>query len=291
MLRRSAGLVAIVLASAPAAALADDPPPPLAIHGFGDFKLSNDYLTPRGLLVTNKGVTMQVLAGLVFDVYQNPGATISDLSLVAGIWNDIDTDQHAGDVGSWNEFDWFAGFNLTLAQDWTAGVQYVQFISPPGNFNDEQNIEFSLKYDDHLAPIKLNPYIKLFYAVSGDSTVITGSKGGTFDVEIGAAPTYSVELGAQPVTFSAPTWITVGPSDFWGGTDNWGVFTTGIEARTPLSFIPPQLGHWQLHAGVQYYNMLNDRLILAQHLAGTTPADGEGHRNEFVYSVGFGFGF
>ncbi len=180
---------------------------------------------------------------------------------------------------------------MTVAKDWTLGAQYVQFVSPPGAFNDEQNIEFSLKYDDHFGPVKLNPYIKLFYAVSGDSTVITGAKGGTFDVEIGAAPAYQITGGDYPVTLSLPTWITVGPSDFWGGTDNWGVFSTGLTATVPLAFVPAKFGHWNAHAGLQYYNMLNSQLLLAQHLAGTSPANGDGHRNELLYIVGFGFGF
>jgi hypothetical protein len=36
------------------------PPPPLDIHGFFDVTFSNDYMTPRGLLVTNTGLTTQI---------------------------------------------------------------------------------------------------------------------------------------------------------------------------------------------------------------------------------------
>jgi hypothetical protein len=275
--------IALVLALlAPGAARADDAPP-LAIHGFGDFQVGNDYLTPRGLLVTDKGTTIQVLAGLVFDVYQPPSGPISDVAMVAGIWNDIDTDQHASNVGAWNEFDWFIGPDFKIGKDFDFSVQYVQFISPPGNFDDEQNIEFSLKYSDKLMPnFSINPYAKFFYAVSGSSTVVTGRKGGTFDVEIGAVPT----IDLSPITLSFPTWITVGPSDYWGGTDNWGVVTTGVKASTSLDFIPAQLGHWTFHAGVQYYNMLNNELLVAQSLVGTGH-----HRDEVVFATGFGFGF
>ena len=41
------------------------PPPPaptLDIHGFFDVTFANDYITPRGLLVTNTGLTTQVLS-------------------------------------------------------------------------------------------------------------------------------------------------------------------------------------------------------------------------------------
>lgn len=274
--------VALVAVLAPSAAQADDTPP-LAIHGFGDFVMSNDYLTPRGLLVTDKGVTMQVLAGLVFDGYHAPDSLINDVALVAGIWNDIDTDQHAADVGAWNEFDWFIGPDFAIGKSFDFSVQYVQFVSPPGHFTDEQNIELVLKYADNLSPtFTINPYVKWFWAVSGDSTVVTGQHGGTFDIELGAVPT--IDLSSVKISF--PTWITLGDSSFWGGTDNVGVFTTGIKATVPLGFVPASLGHWNAHAGIQYYNMLNDELIKAQQLIGTGT-----HRNEFVFTLGFGYGF
>src|SRR5215470_593739 len=50
------------------------PPAPAAesdVHGFFDISFKNDYITPRGLLVTNTGLTTQVLAGLGVDVYKN----------------------------------------------------------------------------------------------------------------------------------------------------------------------------------------------------------------------------
>lgn len=274
--------LAAAAALAPCAARADDPSP-LAIHGFGDFQLSNDYLTPRGLLVTNKGATIQVLDGLVFDFYHSPSSPINDIALVAGIWNDIDTDQHAANVGAWNEFDWFIGPDFKIGQNLDLSIQYVQFISPPGNFNDEQNIETSLKFSDNLSSdFTINPYVKWFYAVSGSSTVVTGAKGGTFDIEIGAVP--ALDLGSVKLSF--PTWITVGPADYWGGTDNWGVFTTGIKATVPLDFVPSQLGHWSAHIGIQDYTMLNSELVRAQELVGTGR-----HWNEVVFAGGFGYGF
>jgi hypothetical protein len=264
------------------AALAQDAPLP-AIHGFGDFQLSNDYLTPRGLLVTNKGVTMQVVDGLVFDFYHAPSAPVNDISMVIGTFNDIDTAQHAPNVGAWNEFDWFIGPDFKIGSNLDLSIQYVQFISPPGNFNDEQNIETALHFSDNLTPtFSINSYLKWFYAVSGSSTVVTGAKGGTFDVEVGAAPALSL----APVTLSFPTWITLGPADYWGGTDNWGVFATGVKATVPLDFIPPQLGHWNAHLGVEDYTMLNSELVRAQELLGTGK-----HFNEVVVAGGFGFGF
>jgi hypothetical protein len=279
-----------LLSLSPSIAHADDAP--LNIHGFGILNLQNDYITPRGLFVTGKGETIQVIDGLVFGLDHDPTATVDDISFTVGTFDDIYTDQHAKTAGSWNEFDWFAGPSFHFAKDWNLDVQIGQFLSPPGNFDAETNLEFALSYDDSKLglPFLLKPYVKLFYAISGDSTVVTGSKGGTFDVEIGAAPTYDLAPYNIPIKISAPTWITVGPADFWGGTDNVGVFSTGLTFTYALP-ISPRLGHWNAKAGFQYYNFLNSKLRFAQTLLGTaSPASG-GHQDEVNGFVGLSFGF
>ena len=262
---------------------------PSAIHGFGIINLSNDYITPRGLMVTNRGLTIQVINGLVLGLYHDPAASIDDVSLVVGTFNDINTTQHNTTVGAWNEFDWFAGPSIHFEKNWNLDVQIGQFLSPPGNFKTETNLEFALAYDDSGLglPLSFKPYVKLFYALSGDSTVVTGRHGGTFDVEIGMAPSVSL----APFTLSAPTWITVGPETFWGkGGGNVGVFSTGLTLTYPLP-IPSPLGHWSAKAGFQYYNFINDRLRLAQTLIGTAPAGSNGHRDAVNGFVGLSFGF
>lgn len=291
-------LAAWLLAAVPTLAMAAEPAPGSAIHGFGDITLKNDYITPRGLLVTNQGVTTQVLAGLVF---LTPGNT----SVVAGVWNDINSDpaDYTGPskVGAWNEFDYFVGLNWQATSALKVGVSYVVFLSPPGVFQTEHNVEFSAYYKD---PYSLNPYVKVFWAVGGDSTVVLGRRGDTYDVEIGAAPSYTFKsLG---LTVSAPTWITVGPSNFWcdgnagaaqfaasikgrGCADsNFGVFSTGLKASLPITAIGPAYGSWAVNVGVQYYNLLNGSLVDAHALTVNSP---KGYRSVVVPFAGVGFGF
>ena len=192
--------------------------------------------------------------------------------------------QHSKTAGAWNEFDWFAGVTATVG-DFKLGAQFVEFDSPPGNFHAEQNVELSASYADHFfGPVKINPYVKMFNAVSGNSTVVLGKKGGTFDVEIGAAPSIPV----APVVISFPTWVTVGPSNFWGGGGNVGVFSIGGKVTLPLSFIPAKFGGWYIDAGVQFYDFINHQLQDAAFILG----NGSGPvKNATVGSVGFGFGF
>ncbi len=279
-LRLFSAAFGLALAATPA--LADDSS---AIHGFADISFQNDYITPRGLMVTNKGLTTQVLDGLVFLL---PG----NAALVDGTWNDIDSAQHSPTSGAWNEFDWFAGANIKVFDKLKLGAQFVQFNSPPGNFHAENNIEFSASYDDtgSLGALSLQPYAKFFYAVSGSSTVVTGKQGGTFDVELGIVPTWDLHPQGVPAILTMPTWVTVGPDDYWGGNDDVGVFSTGLTAKIPIEPFGPHYGNWYLKLGVQYYDFINKELQIAQTLIGTAPASG-GHKDATLLFTGFGFSF
>lgn len=273
------------------------------VHGFVDVAFKNDYITPRGLLVTNTGLTIQVLMGMSLDFYKNPNpeGLLNSLSLTFGIWNDLWTDQNNSFIGAWNECDWFIGFNTLLGKNWKFGVQYIQFVSPPYNFRPENNIEFVLAYDDSFwkLPVVLNPYVKLFWTVAGDSTVVVGRRGHTYDVEIGAVPTLTLKNLCVSLIITAPTWFTVGPASFWNGGDlglkhkncNFGVFSTGINIKFPLKFIRESLGDWYFDVGGQYYCLINDSLLQAQTLTLGVPSYHKAHRNVGVAMAGFGFGF
>jgi hypothetical protein len=184
------------------------PPPTLDIHGFFDVTFANDYITPRGLLVTNSGLTTQLLSGLVFDIYKNPNGFINNFNVYAGVWNDLWSKQDHPQVGSWNEFDWFVGFGVGFAQYWKVGLQYIVFLSPPGAFRQERNLELAVSFDDGAltgSAFSVNPYVKLFYAISGDSTVVVGKQGGTYDVEIGMLPALALKkINGVPLTITAP---------------------------------------------------------------------------------------
>lgn len=268
------------------AALADDEPS-WSLHGFGDVSVKNDYVTPRGLVVTSDGTTVQVLNGLV-------AVSPSGFAIHAGTWTDLNPGYGAGNTTAVNEFDFFVGVSGNIAKNLEAGVEYVQFVSgqPSVAFHDERNIEFSLKYHDGdpAKPLSFNPYAKLFWAVDGDSTVVLGKKGDTFDVELGAVPTYST----SDFKLSAPTWITVGPKSYWGDTSNglavkgqnFGVFSTGIKGSVPLKFFKGGAGA-SLYLQAQYYHLINDNLVISKSLLNS----GDSKRDHVVFGGGLNFGF
>ena len=71
------------------------------------------------------------------------------------------------------------------------------------------------------------------------------------------------------MTLKAPTYVTVGPSSFWNNygstlfgasSGSVGMFTTGLTAIMPLTFMPAQYGHWYAKAGFQWYDIINTAL-------------------------------
>ncbi|MGP0094096.1 MAG: hypothetical protein ACLPKB_29745 [Xanthobacteraceae bacterium] len=307
-----------------------EPPPVLDIHGFIDATYQNDYITPRGLLVHGTGLDTQVAAGLIFDLYKDKTGFINDVSFYTGVWNDLWSEQHDPHVGAWNEFDWWVGTNVVFAKNWTFGVQYIEFIPPAADLSTsfpstERNIEFSLLYDDTSWgwPISIHPYVKLFYEVIGPSTVVMGQRGNIYDVEVGVVPTLDLKkYTGVPLVLTAPTWITVGPTDYWNRNDgttnfcgplgslpagtgspcslsNFGVFTTGLQAKLALdSIVPKRLGNWYIKGGARYYHIINDALLAAQEftagasgIAGVNGTFPQAHRDVGVVFAGLGFAF
>lgn len=254
------------------------------LHGFGDVSVKSDYVTPRGLVVVDDGVTVQVLNGLVL-------VTPGGVAIHGGTWVDLNPGYNpAENITTVNEFDFFFGVSGKITPELEAGVEYSQFISgqPSVAFSDERNLEFSLKYHDAGETLTINPYAKLFWAFdSNSSTVVLGKAGGTFDVELGAVPT--VKVGAA--TISAPTWFTVGPKTYWGSkTDliddsNFGVISTGIKGSAPLSFISGG-ANASIYGQVQYYHLVNDNLATARTIL--TNSTG---RDKVVFGAGISFGF
>jgi hypothetical protein len=273
--------------------------PKTNINGFLDAQFKTDYMTPRGLLVNHKGLTTQLTVGLGLDVYKNSDseAIVNNVGVHGFIWNDLCNRLHNHHVGSWVECDWGAGADVTLWKNWTLGAQFLQFLSPPHHFKREDNIEFLLAYNDKGwgLPIQFNPYAKWFWAVSGDSTVVTGKRGHTYDVELGLVPTTEYKA----LIVRVPTWITVGPKEFWNGGalglkhhgKNFGVFSTGLQLELPVEAIPKQYGAWYVTAGLQYYHIINRSLLKAQEITLGLRSIHHAHRNVWVASCGLGFRF
>ena len=273
------------------------------IHGFFDSPFKTAYITPRGLVVENQGLVWQPVVGLIFPL---PDIGIKNFSLDAGVWNSVNTNQGDSRVGAWNEMDVWVGVGGDIVKNLSFHIDYEVWSFPQSTVNKPSSEHLSqLKFSYNDADLwgksgfALNPYVNFFYQYWGSSTVVLGRQGNTWYVEPGIAPTYTWKLGDTPITFTMPTYVSIGPESYWGrggtafgGTvsakpdGNLGVFSTGITATIPLKFIPIQYGNWHAEAGVLYYNLINDALLRAGKAL-----SGNSDRSVFNGFVGIGVGF
>ena len=116
----------------------------------------------------------------VLDVYKDKNGFINNVSFYGGVWNDLWSQRGNPTAGSWNEFDWFVGISVKFAKDWKFGVEYIEFIQSAGELADQRNFEFQPRLRGtttaEILGSRFNPYVKLFYAASGSSTVVTGAR-------------------------------------------------------------------------------------------------------------------
>jgi hypothetical protein len=250
-------------------------PPPSLIHGLINFELSNAYITPRGLDVQNKGLVIQPLFLLFFDLYSSKDNFINDVSLTIGDWNSVHT-AIAGsgpNPGHWNETDPLTGITIKFLKDLQFDAFYTAFVSQVDAFKTSQNVDLKLTYHDKFLSNKvvkglsINPYFEMFIETSNKATVAlnpaTVQRGYYF--QLGADPTYA--FSSIPLTIEFPTYVNFPSANFYqnfagkGSVSTLGLFTTEFKGTVPLKFIPKGYGNWSIYAGVQYYYLINKGLL------------------------------
>jgi hypothetical protein len=282
-------------AAAPSRAfMLDDAPETPNIHGFFESPFKTGYLTPRGLYVQNSQLSWQPVVGLVFPL--GDFGPVKKVAFVGGIWNCVNTYEAKSNpaTGPWDEMDIFASFSGTVANDFGLNLTYGAWNSPEHAFNTEHNLDLKFTYSDHFLgdSISINPYLDCWWAISGSSTVILGRHGGTGYFEPGIVPTYTYKgIASYPITFTLPTYFSVGPSTYWDATHTYtnsifGLVSCSLDAQVPLAFIPAKYGYWHADAGFTYDYLINNSLLHAGELA-----SGNTDHNCFLGSVGFGVNF
>jgi hypothetical protein len=274
----------------------DDAPESPNIHGFFESPFKTGYLTPRGLYVQNSGVSWQPVVGLVFPL--GDFGPVKKVAFVGGIWNAVDSYEAKSNPrsGPWDEMDVFASFSGTVFNDFGLNLTYGAWNFPQsGGPHTEHNLDLKFTYSDHFlgdSGISINPYLDCWWAIAGSSTVVLGRQGGTGYFEPGVVPTYTYKgIASYPITFTMPTYVSMGPSTYWDATNTYsnsifGVFSTSIDAQVPLAFIPAKYGFWHADAGFTYDYLINDALLHAGEIV-----SGNTDHNCFLGSVGFGVNF
>jgi hypothetical protein len=336
---------------AKAAPMAAAAPPPLDIHGFVEVDWESTLINPHGQVLGTHGAESAV-AGLNWTVYKG-GGWINNITLGGLIAADfVDGWQGVWALGSpqvnGHFFDVAAqvSASVTFSQYWTLRDAFTVVVSEDvgGNasgfaagcavvggggcsgFAPLPANELKLSFNDSFTGwwITWNPYVSWFYQFNNFNANAVNTNAQTqgcftcgpnqSEFFVGVDPTVSVQKWwGVPLTFKAPTYITVGPSSFWvngagdavGAVDkagevvakngDFGVFTTGLTAIWDLKWIPANYGGWYLKGGFQYYNLINSNLRISENQSvgcGLNPAFAcKTSQNIWVGFVGLGVHF
>jgi len=243
----------------------DTPPPESWIHVLLITDFSDKYITPRGLLVSNEGMTNQDIGLVFWDLYHSKDSNsfLNDITLTTGGFFDFDTvASGAGRNTNWVEFDPIAGIAYKFLNNWKLETNYTSFVSPQGDYPTSSHLQVQLTYNDSFSKVlSINPYVAYWQELSHKATVdldnATSRRGYYFTV--GIDPT--IDLSCCKIEF--PTYINLVSNYFYQqfngmpGGDGIGVFGTEAKISVPLKFIPKSAGFWTLYAGVKYYHLSN----------------------------------
>jgi hypothetical protein len=250
---------------------AEDAPAPSRLHALVNFEVSDKYLTPRGMIVQDGGVTFQTLFLAFLNVYDGkPEAFVNNVTLVGGFWNDYATDavaEHVPAAGSTTtnfiEIDPIFGVSFTLAQDFKLDVTYTAFCMQILDIGTSEHLETKLSYNDTklLGAFALHPYVSFWKELDNKATAAANfGVPSSYYFEVGIAP--GVKLG--DIKLEAPMRVLLPADDFYGETfaksSTVGLYEVGLKASTSLKFMPKGYGFWDGHLGVRYMKFVDKNL-------------------------------
>jgi hypothetical protein len=262
------------------------PPPPSRVDALFNLEFSDQYLTPRGMMVHNKGLALQPLLLGFVNLYKGD-SFINDVTFVPGVWNDFSSSQvsiHAPfgsePKNTWVEIDPIVGISTTFAKDFKLDVTYTAFAMQILDIGTSHHLEVKLAYDDtkYLKAFALHPYVSFWQELDNKATdadvpmavfgpsATSGSHpapGSSFYFEAGVAPSYTfASVGGlkleTPVRALFPNERFYG--EYWAKSSVVGLYEVGLKASLPMNFMPAGYGHWSCHAGFRYVNFVDDNL-------------------------------
>ncbi len=261
---------------------------PSRVHALFAVELANEYVTPRGMLVRDKGLTVEPLFLTFVNLYKGD-SFINDVTLVGGVWNDLGTSQVSvhGPYGSqpktpWTEIDPIAGFSFGLGKHFKLDLTYTAFAEQILDIGTSHHLESKLSFDDseYLGAFALHPYVIYWQELEGKATdaALPGgviglppvnpnakhpAPGSSSYFDVGVAPGYTFK-DAGGLKLEAPLRVLLPDERFYGdfyhSSSTVGLYELGVKATLPMNFMPAGYGHWSVHAGVKYINFVDDNL-------------------------------
>lgn len=282
---------AMLLAVLPTKLQADDAGS--RVHALVNLEFSDKYLTPRGMIVQDHGLTMQTLFLAFVNVYNGaPEDFINNVTLIPGFWNDFATSpipSHltAGSKSTdWVEYDPILGVSIGFAKKFKLDVTYTEFGMQILDIGTSQHLETKLSYDDSaaLGAYALHPYVSYWKELSGKATAAANfGAPSSYYFEVGIAPSMMIDK----VKLEAPIRFLLPNKNFYGenfaSSSTLGLYELGLKATMPVTFMPAGYGHWSFHFGAKYMKFVDKNL---QQLA-TSGGFGSPHKDTAQIFMGF----
>ncbi len=240
-------------------------------------QVSDKYITPRGQIVRDRGLTIQPLALIFFNAYRGEGF-INSFTVVAGGWSDFGTSLVSKRATSdypktnWSEFDPIYGISVGFAKRFKLDVTYTAFVERYHDIETSHHLETKLTFDDSdfLKDFALHPYVSYWQELWGKSTAADVGQAvfgpnpnsgrhpapfSSFYFEIGIDPSYTFK-NCGDLKIEAPCHIQLVDDRFYGNyfgkTSTLALWEVGLKTSIPLKFIKGP-GHWSMYAGVNYF--------------------------------------
>lgn len=259
------------------------PPPPSRLNALYAVEFSNEYLTPRGMITRNKGLTVQPLFLSFMNLHKSDDF-INNVTFITGVWNDLGTvgvsknpPYGSSPKTAWTEIDPIVGLSFGFAKHYTLDVTYIAFVEQILGIGTVQNLDVKLSFDDssYLKAFALHPYIEYWQELKNKSTDADvayivdplgknagAGPGSSYYFEAGVAPAYTFDkIGLK---MELPCRVLLPNKDFYGtyysGASVVGLYEVGIKGTIPLNFMPAGYGHWSFHAGFRYQGFTDKNL-------------------------------
>src|SRR5258708_7489543 len=140
---------------------AADAPPPSRVDALFNLEFANEYVTPRGMIVHDKGLTLQPLFLGFANLYKG-GGFINDVTFVPVVCSDFSSSPVAihppfgsNPKTSFVEIDPIVGMSVGFAKNFTLSVTYTAFAMQILDIGTSQHLESKLAFND-------SPYLKAF---------------------------------------------------------------------------------------------------------------------------------
>ncbi len=263
---------------------------PSRVHALVNFEFANEYVTPRGMIVRDQGVTIQPLLLGFVNVYHGD-SFINSVTLIPGVWNDLGTkslpihNTSAKPTTPWSEIDPIAGIEIGLAKHFTLDVTYTAFVEQILDIGTSQHLDTKLSYDDSASlgwdGFGFHPYVEFWQELDNKATAadvpylvdplnkhLGTGPGSSFYFQVGVDPTYTFKNVLGGLKLEAPVDVLLPDKNFYGeyysSASTVGLFAAGLKGTVPMNFMPQGYGHWSFHAGFKYMYFVDDNLYQMQ---------------------------